>query len=34
MNVQEIAEAAVFINSDAAAYITGLEVVVEGGLTL
>ncbi len=33
-SVWEIAEAAVFINSDAAAYITGLEMVVDGGLTL
>lgn len=33
-SVWEIAEAAVFIHSDEASYITGLEMVVDGGLTL
>lgn len=33
-SVWEVAEAAVFINSDDAAYITGLELVVDGGITL
>jgi NAD(P)-dependent dehydrogenase (short-subunit alcohol dehydrogenase family) len=32
--VWEVAEAAVFLNSDEASYITGLEMVVDGGLTL